>query len=397
VLATPAGVRVVALDGSCVNCQFGVATAPAFAPSGTDVSFVSSGQLREDGIDGLAEQIVPMSRVSDAVWSAMGELAVVRAGQVLVGQPGSLRPLGSGSAPAWAPGGSELAFVRRGWVLTTDLRGATRRVVRGTAPGFAPDGKAIAYIGSGHQLRILSLQTHRSRAVGHIKGLSVDWQQVHVTRAVCTAPSGSTTVTRSAEAVVTQRSAPGPVAVQDGGADSFAYMGCLRGDGHERLLEKFTYNNLDGATSVSIGSIGGDYAALVNHFDDAHYGQTWDTVAEFDLRTGATANLGLGTVRCESSAQYAGYDCGFIGRILVADDGAYAIHTQGGISCSNGSTAQTCSIETINSNDRSGIRTLDEVFSQPDANTGPHLTGLTLSGTTLSWQHDGTPRSAQLQ
>jgi hypothetical protein len=52
-----------------------------------------------------------------------------------------------------------------------------------------------------------------------------------------------------------------------------------------------------------------------------------------------------------------------------------------------------CTVERIEVSDGSGVRTADE---SRISGSGPFLTGLALSGDTLSWSHDGTPRSAQL-
>jgi hypothetical protein len=74
------GVRIVYSDGSCLDWQFGAASNPAFEPSGTVVSFVENGRVAVDGIDGIREGSRPPGPAVDAVWSAEGRLAVVRAG-----------------------------------------------------------------------------------------------------------------------------------------------------------------------------------------------------------------------------------------------------------------------------------------------------------------------------
>jgi len=52
VFAGPA-IRIIYPDGSCLNCEFGVAGSPAFAPSGTVISFVENEGVALDGIDGI--------------------------------------------------------------------------------------------------------------------------------------------------------------------------------------------------------------------------------------------------------------------------------------------------------------------------------------------------------
>jgi len=376
-----------------VNCQFGSAASPAFVADGTEVTFSSGGRLREDGIDGLPEPTVLDRDVADAVWSATGELAVVRARSVWIGHPGRLHRLGRGNAPSWSPDGSELAIVRDGWVTIVQSDGKTRRLVRGTSPAFAPNGRSIAYLDPRHALWIVSLLGPQRHRVGRILGRSVDWQPVRAKPPACVAPPGSTVIARNALGLVTGRTVPSPV-VADGGTNSYAYMGCLLADGQERLLERFSENSINGATSVSTAGIGGDYAVLVHHSDDAHYFSYGDTVAEFDLRTAAIADTNLPALVCPS---FQGYDCETVNQVVVASDGAYAVHTQGPMICSSAGGGPVCWLETIDAVERSGIQTLDQVFDSQGTSTGPFLTGMALSGSTLTWEHAGSPRTAQLQ
>ena len=395
VFATASGLKLIGLDGSCLDCEFGFAVDPGFTSDGTEVTFVSGGQLVEDGIDGLPTATLLEGGISDAVWSSQGELAVVRGGRIWTGKPGSLRLFGRGASPSWSPAGTRLAFVRDGWVIVRGPRGS-RRLARGTAPAFAPDGNAIAYIGRDHAVEIIGIGGGRNRRVGRVRARSVDWQPFPATASSCLAPSGSTVIARSSDAVVTERSVPDPEGPVYKGEYSYAYMGCLLSNGEERLLEKFTPtpNTDDGTTSVAAAGIGGPYAALVNYVDDAHYDEFSDTVAEFDLRTGRAAQTGLNPLSCPNSVDYSPYDCGLIDQIVVTDDGAYAVHTQGQAQCSNGETM--CWLETIVANDHTGPTTLDEVLSQGVA-PGPFLTNMAISGNTLTWDHDGSPRSAELQ
>jgi hypothetical protein len=54
-----------------------------------------------------------------------------------------------------------------------------------------------------------------------------------------------------------------------------------------------------------------------------------------------------------------------------------------------------CGTEKIIASDQTGIHTLD-TSTEFEAQTGPQLTGLNLTGDTLSWQHAGTPRTDTL-
>jgi hypothetical protein len=393
VFATRTGLRIVSIDGRCVDCQFGRAAAPGFTPDGTAVTFVNGGALLQDGIDSLHQATVLKGGISTAAWSSTGALAVVRHGGVWIGSPNRMRSIGKGHAPSWSPDATKLALVRHGWVMIVGRTGQARRLVRGSAPAFAPNGKAVAYIGASHELRTVSIAGGASHEVGHVHGRSVDWQPLPARARACVAPAGSRVIAQTAKAVVTEHYVPGP----DGYSPKYAYMGCLFSDGQERLLEKFTTNNVDGITSVSTAGVGGDYAALVNAYNDPHYGDYSDSVTEFDLRTGAPARPLPPGFLCPNQGEY---DCAMIDHIVVASDGAYAVHTQGGSLCSSPPEYQSCWLETIDAHDKFGPRTLDEATSALTSSgfpsTGPALTGLTLSGTTVTWDHAGAPRSAEL-
>jgi dipeptidyl aminopeptidase/acylaminoacyl peptidase len=197
VFAGPA-VRLVGTDGVCQNCRFGVANAPAFRGDGTLVTFASGATVFEDAIDGIrwATVVKPGSvklrKVSDAVWSVRGVLAVAAGGRLWVGQPGALRSIGRGSSPSWSGDGSRAAFVRGGWVTVRRVSGgASRRVVRGTAPAFSPDGRSIAFVGGRHRLEVISSAGGKARAVGRVRGLAVDWQPLPAHPAPCVPPPGA--------------------------------------------------------------------------------------------------------------------------------------------------------------------------------------------------------------
>ena len=55
-----------------------------------------------------------------------------------------------------------------------------------------------------------------------------------------------------------------------------------------------------------------------------------------------------------------------------------------------------CATEQIEASDAHGVRTLD-TSTEFEAQTGPELTNLALSGDTLTWLHAGAPESATLQ
>jgi len=306
-------VHLIYPDGSCLNCQMGGAGTPAFTANPELVTFESGGALLEDAIDGIRKATVLEGTASDAVWSAGGQLALVRAGQVWAGIPHHLRRLGAGSSPSWSPSGAQIAIARKGWVVVVGLRRhSARRLVRGSTPAWSPDGRSIAFIGAGHDLRIVAASGGRARWVARVRGDAVDWQPLPSTPvAACAAPPGSTVIASSATAVVTGDSNPG----------NDAYMGCLRADGRERLLESFS-NGEDDDTDVPMAAVGGGYAAIDNYYTDPHYGGSQATVAVFDLQTGAAvADRGGETVICseDSSVCIAG-----ISQLVVGSGGVSA-------------------------------------------------------------------------
>lgn len=319
--------RMVGTNGSCLNCQFGRGGEPAFMPDGTLVTFVSHGGVLEDGVDGLrrATVVAPPSKgggITDSVSSAGGELAVVRSGRVWVGRPDRLRPLSAGGSPSWAPDGGRIALARHGWIEVVRVSARRARLlVRGSAPAFSPDGRWIAFIGPKHALEVVPSTGGRARAVGHMRGVTVDWQPVprHPGPA-CVSPPGSSVLSNSHRAVVTTASVAVPGALPDSAA-----MGCLWADGRERLLEKFTFNTIDGTTGIGLAATNGDFAALVSHDVDEHYGGFTESTSVFDLRTGQSAGYGGESDGCEG-----GPSCTGISRVLVGSDGVSAVYVDGG-------------------------------------------------------------------
>jgi hypothetical protein len=184
-------IRIVYPDGSCQDCQFGAAPNPAFEASGTAISFIQRGRVTVDGIDTLRKRSPAVDGVTDAVWSATGELAVVRRGAVWAGWRGKLHRLGFGSQPAWSPAGDRVAAAQRGWVVVMGMRNhRVRRLARGSAPAFSPDGRWIAFVAPNLRLMVVPAGGGRPRPVGRVRAVSVDWQPRPRGRAPgCAAPA----------------------------------------------------------------------------------------------------------------------------------------------------------------------------------------------------------------
>lgn len=317
-------ITIVYTDGSCMNCQFGAAANPVFKRSGTVISFIQRHrQVTLDGIDGVREPSPPLGSAADAVWAADGQVAVVRDGWLWVGHPGKLHRLVPGSEPSWSPRGDRIVAVQRGWVVIVRLGDHhVQRLARGGAPASSPDGRWIAYVAPDHRLMIVAAGGGRSRPVGRVEGLSVDWQpRPRGTNPGCAAPPRSTVLASAPDAIVTQ---DGPANPPFGFtfAPPVAYMGCLPADGRERLLERFTGNTVDNASWVKSAILAGPYAALVVHSEDEHYGGRSDEVQVFDLSTGRQRNdLGGEGASCGGPA------CADLAQVVLGSDGVSAART----------------------------------------------------------------------
>jgi hypothetical protein len=388
-------------DGSCLDCWSIPGRRPAFTRDPALVTAVSGGSLVEYGSDGISQATLVSGGVSNAVWSSRGELAIVRAGKVWVGSPGSLRAIANGTAPSWSPAGSELAIVSGGWVTVVGVdRRFARRLVPGTAPTWSPDGRSIAFVATRHALSVVPVGGGAVHRIGNVRGVAVDWQPIPSGQvAGCIAPPGSTTVASSPLAVVTKRSFP--VSNDDFNGTGSTYMGCLRSTGREHVLQRLKIEDEDDTNSVSDVTVGGPYAALVDFYDDPHYGGSGYTVDVFDLSTGVIApTLGGEQVSC---ADYSGGGCGpDLDGLVVGANGFTAAHTTvdvAGYADGVGSEQVFNQTEQIVAADSTGVHVLDTATTQFSIDTPGGLsvlTGLALNGDTVTWEHAGVPESAVL-
>jgi hypothetical protein len=409
-----AGVSVIYPDGSCLACpapgwetvkrSFG----PGFLPDGRLAawhSFTYPPRLGAVSTDGIGFQPFHVSGYwQQSAWSATGQLAAVRwvrgTPEVFMINPltGAARQVthDGASSPSWSPDAGRLAVVHDGWIeLVGSHGGRPVRLTRGRAPAWSPDGKQLAFVGAHDRLFVITLRGGTPRPVGHIVAARVDWQPV--TGAPpnrCQAPAGSTVLAASPDATVTIDRAPD---WNNGISPGFSVLGCLASDGRERLLESLSVAAIEGKPDVGAVAVAGDYAALVNEATDLHYGGTGNTVAVFDLRTGAAvANAGGESADCpDFSASNGGCPSG-IDQLVVGAGGVTAAHTF--VQDCRSLTSCT-SVEQIVANDNTGTHILDSITT-PTSYDGPRapsqLSDLTLSGNTLTWSHAGTMESAQL-
>lgn len=406
---------VLYADGSCFACAvpafpgmgypfyWSQQNRAGFLPDGElavslDEYGAPPGQLGSVGVDGIGFQPFAVSGSwRQAAWSANGQLAAVRAvgrrPEVFLIDPrtGSAHRLTRGGAdsPDWSPDGRRLAVVHAGWIEIIGLGGGpARRLVRGDAPAWSPDGRKLAFVDAHHRVFVISARGGRPRRIGKVLAVHVDWQPLTGHTSVpCQAPPGSIVVAASPDAIVTTRP-PRSQAIATNSATSF--LGCLRSDGRERLLESFSPANGYAAGWVTSAALAGAYAAVVN-FGSSKYGGTGSDVVVFDLRNGAIVpDRGGEAVGC--TIGYCNLD-----QLVLGPDAVTAAHTSATV-CAGPSDCTTT--EQIVVNDIAGTRTLDTVTATTASyqvqGAAPLLTGLTLTGDTLTWNHDGTPRTAQL-
>ena len=88
---------------------------------------------------------------------------------------------------------------------------------------------------------------------------------------------------RSAAAVITDA---GGVAVPFQGFGPTAYLGCIIGDGRERLLARDDFQSEDTETGATQAAVAAPYGALATFATDLHYGGSSEAVTVYDLRTG---------------------------------------------------------------------------------------------------------------
>ena len=171
-------------------------------------------------------------------------------------------------------------------------------------------------------------------------------------------------------------------------SQSIPFYGCLRSVGNNWVLER-AEGSVDGAFYVSSASLFIGDAVLIYSWEDQHYGGQWSIVEVFNLANGRIEpEIGGERTTCTpfpDALTAFGCPTGGIDAVLVGEYGVSAVH----IRYVTGNT----SIEQIQVSDEDGVYDID---SGTFTGKGPFLTDLKFTGDTLSWNHDGTPRSTFL-
>jgi hypothetical protein len=296
--------EVLASDGTCLWCLLGrqlsnqPVNTPAFASNGSAITFGGGGSRSKAGLwelslSGSRARRISPARVSDAVWSARGDVALVRGGYLETGRnpSGRLRKVARGTGPSWAPNGTRLAFVRGGWIWIVPMKGgAARRLAHGSSPAWSPDGRRLAYIGPGNAVEAIAASGGRPRPLAGATGLSVDWQPLPRSSGPgCTRPEGSSVMAQTPEALVTAQT------TQEGAGQKV--IGCLRALGKRQVLYSGMSSCYAG-TSVTHAVLAGRYAAL-QLFSCDHYGACGNMASIVDLSRNASTELA--TQDCSAS------------------------------------------------------------------------------------------------
>ena len=390
------GFVTISSDGRCVQClPSGEIAAPAdavFTGNSTVVIGLQSlfvwprvfrpGALVEYGVDRLQKKVLLTGPVSSAVWSPQNELAVVRKGWIWVGIPGRLHRLERGSAPSWSPDGSEIVFVRHGWLMVRRLRGGQARLlVLGVAPAWSPNGRWIAFIGPGHRLRVVRSIGGRVRLVGRVTGTAVDWQPLPSKPPVsCLMPPGTRVTASGSTSILGVDATPAQFGY------TWAVLGCRRVDGRSLVLDSGAPAGDEFASFPSSEVVAGNYAGLVVS-GGGKYISCFASTKVFDLRSGARV-WGGESPRPSGQVSWCG-----LNQLVLGADAVSAVHATA-VETAGPPYGCDCTVEQVIASDRLGVRTLDSV-NEPIGSPS-NLTNLALAGDTLTWEHNGSPRGAQL-
>ncbi|MDQ2760501.1 MAG: hypothetical protein M3Y17_08745 [Actinomycetota bacterium] len=438
------GLSIVYQNGSCLACgldpgdgmPYSRLGTPAFDSRGTRLVYAlnptpsgSTGSelwtTDEDGLSPADFTVTgppPLGGSSPTV-SAEGGLAFVRTVKgrdwIFVRTRGTTRArrLVPGAAPDFSPDGRMLAFEQDGWVAVAAAAGGgfSHRLAPGHGPAWSPSGVRIAFLDRRERVRVVPARGGAAVRVGHLRAGHVAWQPLVHSRARCALPAASN---RLAVSRVAARGSEETVTYRGDFNGNYAYLGCLLPRGQLRLITAF---NDDGYSTHRVFGfvLDGGYVAYQILTNSDHYGNTPDlySVAAFDLLSGrSTFDDPAGVVDGSSPIAPPVTDTDFrVDELRVGASGAVAWRsystsftttivtttttgtTAGGTDTTTTMTTTQSKPETvyeITVHDRLGLRVVD---SAVETGRSPPLTALQISGRTVTWQHDGQPRSVELR
>jgi hypothetical protein len=277
------------------------------------------------------------------------------------------------AAPDWSPDGRRLAAVANGWVVVIGLRGRiVRRLARGSAPAFAPDGSELAFVSPTGRLETIPADGGRATLVGDILAKSVAWQPLPPTQPTpCALPAGWQVKAMTSEVLVTFHSG--------------ALMTCPWATGDWRwLFSNSSTPSPDAGTGSNVTQVlaAGGYVLYVVYSYQNSPDPLYRSSATFAGVVDALAGNQAGPSNTEPAPSSLDAVALSAGGYLVWQQTTYA-----------SSSEQT---ETISANNGSGARVLDTAtFSAQSTQTG--LAHLAVNGETATWTHNGQPMSADLQ
>ena len=206
----------------------------------------------------------------------------------------------------------------------------------------------------------------------------------------CVVPIDAKILATSSQAVVYRE---GSENLFPRGYASASFYGCLRALGRTRFLETLS-GDIDSFFFSKSAVVQAPYAALVESWENSHYGGQFEKLQVFNLNSGESVFGGENTAKWCGSTGVAvapvGCRAGGFDKVILGNDGVSAVHIRypcdGAIPC--------YTYEQIQAADATGTHTLD---SGNFPGNGHYLVNLKLTGDVLAWDHEGTPHSVVLK
>jgi dipeptidyl aminopeptidase/acylaminoacyl peptidase len=161
------------------------AESPAYRPDGRMIAFARPTGIFLMRSDGSAERRLLPGPYAEPDWSPDGRRLVVtrtrKRPSLVIWDRGELRPLTTGSTPAWSPSGTLIAFLRadlpwrrgRTSIYVMSSEGCcVRRLGQGDFPEWSPDGRRVVFTRDDNLLRSMRPDGTGLRAVAPIHGVN---------------------------------------------------------------------------------------------------------------------------------------------------------------------------------------------------------------------------------